>query len=236
MGKKKSKRYLAAYEKIDADKSYSIDEAITLAKNVAYAKFDERVDLAFRLGVDPRHADQMIRGAVVLPAGSGRNVRVCVITSGDKIKSSEEAGADFVGGDDLVAKIAGGWIDFDRVIASPDMMGKLGRIGRILGPRGLMPNPKLGTVTPDVAKAVTEQKSGKVEYRTEKNGIVHVPIGKKSFDPEKLRKNFNTVMAAMIKAKPVSAKGTYLKSLTISTTMGPGVKIDTLEAMQVIDQ
>ena len=235
MGKKKSKKYLAACEKIDAEKVYSIDNAIALAKSVSFAKFDERVDLAFRLGVDPRHADQMIRGAVVLPAGSGKTVRVCVITSGDKIKAAEDAGADIVGGDDLVAKIAGGWIDFDRVIASPDMMGKLGRIGRILGPRGLMPNPKLGTVTPDVAKAVTEQKSGKVEYRTEKNGIVHVPIGKKSFEQEKLRKNFNMVMLAMIKARPVSAKGTYLKSLTISTTMGPGIKIDTLEAMQVID-
>ena len=235
MGKKKSKKYLAALEKIDENKAYSIDEAIALVKNVAFAKFDERVELAFRLGVDPRHADQMIRGAVALPAGSGKTVRICVITSGDKMKVAEDAGADVVGGDELVAKIAGGWIDFDRVIASPDMMGKLGRIGRILGPRGLMPNPKLGTVTPDVAKAVTEQKSGKVEYRTEKNGIVHVPIGKKSFEPEKLKQNFNTVMAAMIKARPVSAKGTYLKSLTISTSMGPGVKIDTLEAMQIAD-
>ena len=158
MGKKTSKNYLSACQKVDVDKTYSIDEAITLAKSVAYAKFDEGVDLAFRLGVDPRHADQMIRGAVVLPAGSGKSIRVCVITSGDKIKAAEKAGADFVGGDDLVAKIAGGWVDFDRVIASPDMMGKLGRIGRILGPRGLMPNPKLGTVTPDVVKAV---------YRTE---------------------------------------------------------------------
>ena len=235
MGKKKSKKYLAACEKVDGEKAYSIDEAIALAKSVSFTKFDERVDLAFRLGVDPRHADQMIRGAVVLPAGSGKNVRVCVITSGDKIKAAEDAGADIVGGDDLVAKIAGGWIDFDRVVASPDMMGKLGRIGRILGPRGLMPNPKLGTVTPDVVKAVTEQKSGKVEYRTEKNGIVHIPIGKKSFEEDKLRKNFDTVLAAMLKAKPVSAKGTYLKSLSISTTMGPGIKIDTLEAMQVAE-
>ena len=235
MAKKKSKKYLAASEKVDPDKTYAVDEAIALAKNVAFAKFDEGVDLAFRLGVDPRHADQMIRGAVVLPEGSGKNVRVCVITSGDKIKAAEEAGADIVGGDDLVAKIAGGWIDFERVVASPDMMGKLGRIGRVLGPRGLMPNPKLGTVTPDVAKAVAEQKAGKVEYRTEKNGIVHITIGKKSFDNDRLRKNFNTVVSAMIKAKPVSAKGTYLKSLTISTTMGPGVGIDTVEVMQIAD-
>ena len=181
MGKKKSKKYLAACDKLDGEKLYSIDEAIALAKSVSYTKFDERVDLAFRLGVDPRHADQMIRGAVVLPAGSGKKVRVCVITSGDKMKAAEEAGADVVGGDDLVAKIAGGWIDFDRVIASPDMMGKLGRIGRILGPRGLMPNPKLGTVTPDVAKAVTEQKSGKVEYRTEKKWYCSYSHRKKIF-------------------------------------------------------
>ena len=233
MGKKKSKKYLAACEKVDGEKAYPIDEAIALAKSVSFAKFDERVDLAFRLGVDPRHADQMIRGAVVLPSGSGKSVRVCVITSGDKIKAAEDAGADVVGGDELIAKIAGGWLDFDRVIASPDMMGKLGRIGRVLGPRGLMPNPKLGTVTPDVGKAVSEQKSGKVEYRTEKNGIVHIPIGKKSFEQDKLRNNFNTVMTAMIKAKPVSAKGAYLKSLTISTTMGPGIRIDTMEAMQI---
>lgn len=230
--KKKSKKYLEAQSKVE-DKNYSIDEAIKLAKEASYAKFDETVDLAFNLGVDPRHADQMIRGAIALPAGTGKTVRVCVITSGEKIKAAEEAGADFVGGDDLVAKIAGGWLDFDRVIASPDMMGKLGRIGRVLGPRGLMPNPKLGTVTPDVAKAVEEQKAGKVEYRTEKNGIIHVPIGKKSFDDAKLRQNFNAIVNAIVKAKPASAKGTYLKTLTVSTTMGPGVKIDTLEALTI---
>jgi large subunit ribosomal protein L1 len=196
-------------------------------------KFDESVDLAFRLGVDPRHADQMIRGAIAMPAGTGKTIRVCVITSGDKIKAAEDAGADFVGGDELVAKIAGGWLEFDRVIASPDMMGKLGRIGRVLGPRGLMPNPKLGTVTPDVAKAVSEQKAGKVEYRTEKNGIIHVPIGKVSFSKEDLRKNLDAIVSAVIKAKPASAKGTYLKSLTVSSTMGPGVKIDTMEALNI---
>eukprot|EP01108_Squamamoeba_japonica_P009172 TRINITY_DN8463_c0_g1_i1.p1 TRINITY_DN8463_c0_g1~~TRINITY_DN8463_c0_g1_i1.p1 ORF type:complete len:235 (-),score=12.37 TRINITY_DN8463_c0_g1_i1:744-1448(-) len=229
---KQSKKFLEAAAKVEA-KNYTIEEAIKLAKEVSFAKFDETVDLAFRLGVDPRHADQMIRGAIALPAGTGKEVKVCVITSGDKIKAAEEAGADFVGGDDIVAKIAGGWLEFDRVIASPDMMGKLGRIGRVLGPRGLMPNPKLGTVTPDVAKAVAEQKAGKVEYRTEKNGIIHVPIGKASFDDTKIRQNFDAIVTAIIKAKPSSSKGTYLKSLAISTTMGPGIKIDTLEASAI---
>ena len=226
---KKSKKYLDALAKVDSKKFYSVDDALTLAKEASYAKFDETIDLAFRLGVDPRHADQMIRGAIALPAGTGKTVRVCVITSGDNIKAAEEAGADFVGGDDIVNKIAGGWLDFDRVIASPEMMGKLGKIGRVLGPRGLMPNPKLGTVTREVAKAVEEQKAGKVEYRTEKNGIIHVSIGKKSFSNEKLKQNFIAITSAIFKAKPSSAKGTYLKSLTISTTMGAGVKLDTLE-------
>jgi large subunit ribosomal protein L1 len=230
--KKKSKKFLEASSKVE-ERIYSIDEAIKLAKEVSYAKFDETVDLAFNLGVDPRHADQMIRGAIALPAGTGKTVRVCVITSGDKITAAEEAGADFVGGDDLVAKIAGGWLEFDRVIASPDMMGKLGRIGRVLGPRGLMPNPKLGTVTPDVAKAVTEQKAGKVEYRTEKNGIIHVPVGKKSFEDGKIRENVNAIINAIVKAKPASSKGTYLKTLTLSTTMGPGIALDTQEALGV---
>jgi len=229
----KSKKYLEALSKVDKEKKYSIDEALQLTKDIAYANFDETVDLAFRLGVDPRHADQMIRGAIALPAGTGKSVRVVVITSGEKIAAAEKAGADFAGGDDLVQKIAGGWLEFDRVIASPDMMGKLGRIGRVLGPRGLMPNPKLGTVTTDVAKAVEEQKAGKVEFRTEKNGIIHVPIGKKSFDADKLKQNFNVIMASIIKSKPASSKGTYLKSITVSTTMGPGVSIDTVEAGNV---
>ena len=231
--KKQSKKFTEALTKVDTTKLYSIDDAIKLAKDVAFAKFDETVDLAFRLGVDPRHADQMIRGAIALPAGTGKSVRVCVITSGENIKKAEEAGADFVGSDELVTKIAGGWLEFDRMIASPDMMGKLGRIGRILGPRGLMPNPKLGTVTTDVAKAVNEQKAGKVEYRTEKNGIIHVPVGKKSFDDANLRKNIDAIVTAIVKAKPASAKGTYMKSLTISTTMGPGIKMDTMEATSV---
>jgi len=228
--KKPSKKYLEALTKIDRQKLYSPDEALKLAKEIAFGKFDESIDLAFRLGVDPRHADQMIRGALSLPAGTGKTVRVAVITSGEKIKEAEAAGADFVGSEDLINKIAGGWLDFDKMIASPDMMGKLGKIGRILGPRGLMPNPKLGTVTVDVAKAVSEQKSGKVEYRTEKTGIVQVLIGKKSFTEEQLRQNFNAVVGAILKAKPSSSKGTYLKSLTVSTTMGPGLKIDTLQA------
>ena len=231
--RKRSKNYQEVSKKVKSEKVYPIDEALTLAKESSFAKFDESVDLAFRLGVDPRHADQMIRGAIALPAGTGKEVRVCVITSGDNIKKAEDAGADFVGGDDLVAKIAGGWLEFDRVIASPDMMGKLGRIGRVLGPRGLMPNPKLGTVTPNVAGAVAEQKAGKVEYRTEKNGIVHVPVGKASFSEDQIRKNVDAMLAAIVKAKPLSAKGTYMKSLTISTTMGPGIKIDTNEATAV---
>jgi large subunit ribosomal protein L1 len=232
--RKKSKKLLEAESKVESTKNYSIEEALKLTKEVAYAKFDETIDLAFRLGVDPRHADQMIRGAIALPAGTGNTVRVCVITSGEKINQAESAGADFVGGDDLVAKIAGGWLEFDRVIASPDMMGKLGRIGRVLGPRGLMPNPKLGTVTMDVAKAVTEQKAGKVEYRTEKTGIIHVPIGKKSFSDTDIRKNFDAILSAVVKAKPASAKGTYMKSLTVSSSMGPGIKIDTLEAVSTV--
>jgi large subunit ribosomal protein L1 len=175
----------------------------------------------------------MIRGALSLPAGTGKDVRVCVITSGENIKKAEDAGADFAGGDELVNKIAGGWLEFDRVIASPDMMGKLGRIGRVLGPRGLMPNPKLGTVTPNVAQAVAEQKSGKVEYRTEKTGIIHVPVGKSSFSDADLRKNIDAVIGAIVKAKPTTAKGTYMKSLAISTTMGPGIKMDTLEAITI---
>lgn len=231
--KGKSKRHLEAIAKVESGKFYNINDALKLVKEISYAKFDETVDLAFKLGVDPRHADQMIRGAIALPEGTGKKIRVLVITSGDKVKEAEEAGADFVGSEEIIPKIQGGWLDFDRVIASPDMMGKIGRIGRVLGPRGLMPNPKLGTVTMDIAKAVKEQKAGKVEYRTEKNGIIHVPIGKKSFEVESLRKNFDAIVTAIIKAKPASAKGTYLKSLTVSTTMSPGVKIDTIEALSV---
>ncbi|MBL7664202.1 MAG: 50S ribosomal protein L1 [Bacteriovoracaceae bacterium] len=228
--KKPSKKYTEAAKKVDRKKSYSVKDAIKLLKQVAFAKFDETVDLAYSLGVDPKHADQMIRGALALPAGTGKSSKVLVIASGEKISEATKAGADFAGGDELITKIAGGWLEFDRMIATPDMMGKIGRIGRLLGPRGLMPNPKLGTVTMDVAKAVNEQKAGKVEYRTDKNGIVHVPIGKKSFTEEQLMDNFKAINIAIVKAKPSSSKGTYLKSLTISTTMSPGIKIDTLEA------
>jgi len=229
MGKKISPKYKEALSKVDRDKSYSASDAIKLTKEVSFAKFDETVDLAFRLGVDPRHADQMIRGAIVMPAGTGKKTTVVVITSGENITKAQDAGADLVGSDDIIQKIQGGWMEFDRVIATPDMMGKIGRIARILGPRGLMPNPKLGTVTTDIEKAVKEQKSGKVEYRTEKNGIVHVPIGKKSFTEDQLMENFNAITDAIMRAKPASAKGTYLKSLTVSTTMGPGIKIDAIE-------
>lgn len=231
--KKRSKNYLMAASKVEKSKIYSVDSAITLCKEIAYGKFDETIDLSFNLGVDPRHADQMIRGALALPAGTGKEVRICVIASGEKIKQAEDAGADFAGGDDLIQKIAGGWLDFDRMIATPDMMGKLGKIGRVLGPRGLMPNPKLGTVTPDVGKAVKEQKAGKVEYRTDKNGIIHVPIGKKSFTVERLKQNFAAVVGAIVKAKPSSSKGTYLKSLTISSTVGPGISVDALESIGI---
>ena len=231
---KTSKRYAEASKKVDRTKVYSSDEAIKLAKETKSAKFDETVDLAFRLGVDPRHADQMIRGALALPSGTGKSVKVVAITSGSKVDEATAAGADFAGGDDIITKIAGGWLDFDRVIASPDMMSKLGKVARLLGPRGLMPNPKLGTVTTDIAGAVKEQKAGKVEYRTEKTGIVHIPIGKSSFTAEQLKANYTAVLTAIVKAKPASAKGTYIKSLTLSTTMGPGIKIDTVEAFNAV--
>jgi len=225
--KKPNQKRIEANKKVEATKLYSVKDALALAKEASYAKFDETFEVAFRLGVDPRHADQMIRGAIVMPAGTGSKVTVVVITSGENITKAEAAGADVVGGDDIIQKIQGGWMEFDRVIATPDMMGKIGRIARILGPRGLMPNPKLGTVTTDVEKAVSEQKAGKVEYRTEKTGIIHVPFGKKSFEDENLLKNFKAIAGAIVRAKPASAKGTYLKSVTLSTSMGPGIKLDT---------
>lgn len=228
--KKLSPKYVEAAKKVEKEKSYTVSEAISLVKTVSYAKFDETIDLAFRLGIDPRHADQMVRGAIVMPAGTGKKTTIVVISAGEKLSEAEKAGADFVGGEDIINKIAGGWMDFDRVIATPDMMGKIGKIARILGPRGLMPNPKLGTVTTDVAKAVAEQKAGKVEYRADKNGIVHVPIGKKSFTDEQLAQNFRAVTGAILRAKPSSAKGTYMKSLTMSATMSPGIRIDTVDA------
>lgn len=221
-----AKKLMEAKAKIDRTRTYSVEEAIALVKETAFAKFDETVDLCVRLGVDPRKADQMVRGAVVMPNGLGKTVRVLVFAKGEKAQEAQAAGADYVGADDLVAKIQEGWFDFDTAIATPDMMGTVGKIGKLLGPRGLMPNPKVGTVTFDVGRAVSEAKSGKVEYRVEKAGIIHAPVGKVSFDVEKLQGNIVALMDALIKAKPSTAKGTYLKKICISSTMGPGVNID----------
>jgi len=221
-----AKNLKIAKGKVDRARVYSIDEAISLVKDASFAKFDETVDISVRLGVDPRKADQMVRGAVVLPNGLGKTVRVLVFAKGEKAQEATEAGADYVGGDDLVAKIQGGWFEFDTAIATPDMMGTVGKIGKVLGPRGLMPNPKVGTVTFDVGRAVTESKSGKIEYRVEKAGIVHAPVGKVSFEGDKLVGNVVALMDALIKAKPSTAKGLYLKKICISSTMGPGVNID----------
>lgn len=224
--RKKARKHTEAASKVDRSKRYPLDEACSLVKAVSYAKFDETVDVAVRLGVNPKHADQMVRGALVLPHGIGKTVRVLVFARGEKVAEAEQAGADFVGGEDLVAKVSDGWLEFDTVIATPDMMGQVGRLGRVLGPRGLMPNPKVGTVTFDVGKAVREAKAGKVEFRVEKAGIVHVPVGKCSFEPSKLQENVKALMQALIKAKPSTAKGQYLRGITLSSTMGPGVKVD----------
>lgn len=229
---KHGKRYIEAAKLIENTKLYEPAEALNLIKSMPKSKFDESVEVAIRLGVDPRHADQQIRGAVVLPYGTGRAVRVAVFAKGEKAKEAQAAGAEKVGAEDLVEEIQKGWMDFDVAVATPDMMGAVGKLGKILGPKGLMPNPKTGTVTLDVAKAVKEIKAGKVEYRVDKNGIVHVPIGKLSFDAEKLVGNFRTLMDVIVKAKPASAKGTYLKSIVVSSTMGPGVKISPLLAAQ----
>ncbi len=215
-----------ALAKWERGRKYALAEACALVKETSFAKFDETVDIAVRLGVNPKHADQMVRGAVVLPHGTGKVNRVLVFAKGEKAKAAEEAGADFVGADDMVAKVQEGWLDFDTVVATPDMMGQVGRLGRVLGPRGLMPNPKVGTVTFDVEKAVKEAKAGKVEFRVERAGIVHAPVGKKSFEPNALAANVRAIYEALMKAKPASAKGTYMKSITLSTTMGPGIRID----------
>ncbi|TLM66128.1 MAG: 50S ribosomal protein L1 [Deltaproteobacteria bacterium] len=220
------KQHKAAKAKIDRTKAYTIEEALSLVKETAHAKFDETVDVCVRLGVDPRKADQMVRGAVVLPNGLGKTVRVLVFAKGEKAQEAQAAGADHVGADDLVAKIQEGWFDFDTAIATPDMMGTVGKIGKLLGPRGLMPNPKVGTVTFEIGRAVQEAKSGKVEYRVEKAGIVHAPVGKVSFDVDKLKGNVVALMDALVKAKPATSKGTYLKKVSVSSTMGPGVNID----------
>jgi large subunit ribosomal protein L1 len=222
----RGRKHTSATEKVDRGKRYPLEEACSLVKAASFAKFDETVDLAVRLGVNPKHADQMVRGALVLPHGVGKTVRVLVFARGEKVSEAEQAGADFVGGEDLVAKVTGGWLDFDTVIATPDMMGQVGKLGRVLGPRGLMPNPKVGTVTFDVGKAVREAKAGKVEFRVEKAGIVHVPVGKCSFEQAKLTDNVKALVAALLKAKPSTAKGQYIRGITLSSTMGPGVKID----------
>jgi large subunit ribosomal protein L1 len=226
------KNYIESAKLVDKNVLYSAAEAIELAVKTSKAKFDETVELAVRLGVDPRHADQQVRGAVVLPHGTGKSVRVLVFAKGDKAKEAQAAGAEFVGAEELVDRIQKeNWFDYDVVVATPDMMGVVGRLGRVLGPKGLMPNPKSGTVTFDVAKAIAEIKAGKVEYRVDKTAIVHVPIGKRSFGAEKLAVNFHTMMEAIIKAKPAAAKGQYVKSVSVSSTMGPGIKINPAKAL-----
>ncbi len=224
-----AKKYKAALAKIDRVKRYKVDDAMKLVKETATKKFDETVDAAINLGVDPKHADQVVRGAVVLPHGMGRSVKLAVFAKGDKAREAQEAGADIVGAEDLAEKVQGGFMEFDKVLATPDMMGIVGRLGKLLGPRGLMPNPKVGTVSMDIARAVKEQKAGKVEFRVEKAGIVHVAFGKASFDPDKLKANFNAIMEIIYKAKPQTAKGVYVKNVTVSSTMGPGIKVDLAE-------
>jgi large subunit ribosomal protein L1 len=223
---KLSKNRAKAEQIVDRSRKYTVDEAVGLVKKAKHAKFDETVDLAVRLGVNPKHADQMVRGAIVLPHGTGQTVRVLVFAKGEKEREAKDAGADFAGSDDMVAKVSEGFMDFDRVIATPDMMGAVGKLGRILGPRGLMPNPKVGTVTFDVGNAVKEAKGGKIEYRVEKAGIVHARIGKSSFTEKALADNASALLHALVRQKPSTAKGTYLRSITVSSTMGPGVRID----------
>jgi large subunit ribosomal protein L1 len=222
----KSKKKVEARQKIDRTKKYALEEGVQTTLDSAYAKFDESVDLAVKLGVDPRHADQMVRGTCVLPHGTGKSVRVIAFAKGEKEKEARDAGADEVGGDDLAKKIQEGWLEFDKAVATPDMMGVVGKLGKILGPRGMMPNPKVGTVTFDIGKAVEELKGGKVEFRVEKAGIVHVPVGKVSFGPEKLVENIKAVVDSIVRLKPSASKGVYLRGIAISTTMGPGLKLD----------
>ena len=227
MSHKTGKKYSAAFNQVER-KPYALEEAVPLVKKIKFAKFDETVELHMRLGVDPKHADQMVRGTVVLPNGLGKSKTVLVIASGDKLREATEAGADFVGGEEMVTKIqTENWTAFDAVIATPDMMRSVGKLGKVLGPRGLMPNPKTGTVTTDIANAVKEVKAGKVEFRVDKTGVIHVPVGKLSFDEQKLVENANSLLGAVVKAKPAAAKGKYVKSVTICSTMGPGVSLDT---------
>ncbi len=226
---KRGKKYTAAAEKIEPNKRYELQEAVAKVKEVAFAKFDETVELTMWLGVDPRKADQLVRGTLVLPHGLGGKTKVVVvIAQGDKIREAEEAGADFAGGEDIVDRIKGGWLDFDALVATPDMMGKVGQLGKVLGPRGLMPNPKTGTVTMDVKKAIEETKAGKVEYRVDKTGVIHSPVGKVSFDEAKLLENTRVLINAVMKAKPTTAKGRYLRKINLASTMSPGVQLDEL--------
>jgi large subunit ribosomal protein L1 len=232
--RKRGKKYAAARAQVAVDRVYTIEEAIPLAQKVKFTTFDETVELSLRLGVDPKHADQMVRGTVVLPHGLGKTKRVLVIASGEKQKEAKEAGADVIGGDEMVEKIQGGFMDFDAVVATPDMMRSVGKLGKVLGPRGLMPNPKTGTVTADIAKAVREIKAGKVEFRVDKTGIVHAPVGKTSFATGSLVENAHALVDSVVKAKPSAAKGRYLKSVTLSSTMGPGIRIDTTHIIDVV--
>lgn len=220
------KKYNAAIEKVDISKAYSLEDAVKLVPETATAKFDETVDMAVRLGVDTKQSDQMVRGAVVLPNGTGKKIRVLVFAKGEKEKEAKDAGADFIGGEDLIEKVSKGWLDFDTIIATPDMMGAVGKLGKILGPKGLMPNPKLGTVTFDVARAVKDAKAGKVEFKVDKGGNIHVQAGKVSFGAQRLKENLSVLLESIIKAKPSASKGIYLRNITISATMGPGIKID----------
>lgn len=228
---KRGKHYQDAVKQLDSLSLYEPDEALDLVKRLSFAKFPETVEASVRLGVDPRHADQQVRGTVILPHGTGKTRKVLVFAKGEKAKEAEVAGADFVGAEDIVEKIQGGWLDFDMAIATPDMMGVVGKLGRILGPRGLMPNPKTGTVTFDVERAVKDAKGGKVEYRTDRTGIIHVPIGQVTFDREKLAENLKILLEALVRAKPAAAKGQYLRSITLSSTMGPGVKVNPQKAL-----
>jgi large subunit ribosomal protein L1 len=231
--RKTGKKFAAARQQVP-DRAHTIEEAVPLMQKVKFAKFDETVELAMRLGVDPKHADQMVRGTVVLPHGLGKSKKVLAIAGADKQKDAADAGADYVGGEELVEKIQGGWMDFDAVVATPDMMRAVGKLGKVLGPRGLMPNPKTGTVTPDIARAVREIKAGKVEFRVDKTGIVHAPVGKVSFPAQNLIENAHALVESVVKAKPAAAKGKFLRSVTMSSTMGPGITIDTTNVVETV--